>query len=86
VQLVGGASDSLCSIESGANRMLEHIAEVANATSEQSSASTSIAQRVEQISHMVEETTSTIRETAVTATELEQIAQGLRAQINRFKV
>jgi methyl-accepting chemotaxis protein len=86
VQLVGGASDSLCSIESGANRMLEHIAEVANATSEQSSASTSIAQRVEQISHMVEETTATIRETAETATELEQIAQGLRAQINRFKV
>ena len=86
VQLAGSASESLRAIESGAGRTLERIGEVADATREQSAASTSIAQRVETIAQMVEETTATIRGTAETASQLEQIAQGLKAQIGRFKV
>jgi methyl-accepting chemotaxis protein len=35
---------------------------------------------------MVDETTATIRGTAETAHQLEQIAQGLKGQIGRFKV
>ena len=86
VSLAGSASDSLRAIESGAGRTLERVGEVADATREQSAASTSIAQRVETIAQMVEETTATIRGTAETAGQLEQIAQGLKAQIGRFKV
>ncbi|MFB0936752.1 MAG: methyl-accepting chemotaxis protein [Propionivibrio sp.] len=86
VQLAGSATESLQSIESGAGRTLQRIREVAEATQEQGSASTSIAQRVEQIAQMVEETTATIRSTADTATQLEHIAQGLQAQIRRFRV
>ena len=86
VHLAGSASESLRAIESGAGRTLERIGEVADATREQSAASTSIAQRVETIAQMVEETTATIRGTADTAGQLEQIAQGLKAQIGRFKV
>ena len=57
-----------------------------DATREQSAASTSIAQRVETIAQMVEETSTTIRGTAETANQLELIAQGLKAQIGRFRV
>jgi methyl-accepting chemotaxis protein len=86
VLLAGSASESLRSIEAGAGRTLVRIREVADATREQSVASTSIAQRVETIAQMVEETTVTIRGTAETATRLELIAQDLKAQIGRFKV
>lgn len=86
VLLAGHASESLRGIEVGAGRTLERIGEVATATREQSSASTSIAQRVEEIAQMVDETTATIRSTADSANQLEQIAHGLQGQIAKFKV
>ena len=86
VQLASSASESLRSIEAGAGRTLDRIGEVASATREQSSASTSIAQRVEEIAQMVDQTTATIRSTADAAHELEQIAQGLKTQVGRFRV
>ena len=86
VQLASSASESLRGIESGAQRTLERVAEVASATREQSTASTSIAQRVEDIAQRVEQTSETIRETAASANNLELIAQDLMQQIARFKV
>ena len=86
VQLAGSASESLRSIEAGAGRTLDRIGDVASATREQSAASTSIAQRVEEIAQMVDQTTATIRGTADAALALEQIAQGLKGQVGRFKV
>ncbi|WP_245580513.1 methyl-accepting chemotaxis protein [Azonexus hydrophilus] len=86
VALASSASDSLRAIEDGARRTLERIGEVADATKEQSTASTSIAQRVEQIANMVEETTQTIRGTASTAHQLQEIAVNLKQLISRFKV
>jgi methyl-accepting chemotaxis protein len=86
VALASSASESLRAIEEGARRTLERIGEVADATKEQSTASTSIAQRVEQIANMVEETTQTIRGTATTAHQLQDIAVSLKQLISRFKV
>ncbi|KAB2921091.1 MAG: methyl-accepting chemotaxis protein [Dechloromonas sp.] len=86
VTLAASASESLQAIEEGARRTLARIGEVADATREQSAASTSIAQRVEQIANMVEETTTTIRGTAVAAHQLEGIANNLKTLIGRFKV
>lgn len=86
VELANSAADSLHAIESGARRTLAQVGEVADATLEQSAASTSIAQRVEQIANMVEETTHTIRGAARSAHELEQIAGNLKALIGRFRV
>ena len=86
VELAGSASESLNAIESGARRTLERVGEVADATHEQSAASTSIAQRVEQVANMVEETTNTIRGTASSAHELEVIPGNLKALIGRFRV
>ncbi len=86
VQLATSASNSLRAIQDGARRTLTRVGEVADATQEQSSASTSIAQRVEQIANMVEETTTTIRGTAETAHQLEKIANSLKQQIGKFRV
>ena len=86
VQLAGSATESLRTIEAGARRTLDRVAEVADATHEQSTASTLIAQRVEQIANMVEATTETIRGTATTAHQLENIAVSLKALIGKFKV
>ena len=86
VDLASSASASLQSIEDGARRTLTRVGEVADATREQSAASTSIAQRVEQIANMVEETTTTIRGTAASAHQLETIANNLKALIGRFRV
>lgn len=86
VELAGAASSSLQVIETGAGRTLERIREVANATLEQSAASTSIAQRVDQIAQMVESTANTMRTTADTAKQLERVALGLKARISRFHI
>jgi len=86
VQLAGSAMESLRAIEAGARRTLERVGEVADATMEQSAASTSIAQRVEQIANMVEATTDTIRGTAATAHQLEDIAVSLKQLIEKFRV
>ena len=85
VQLASSAAESLQAIEDGARRTLERVGEVADATKEQSSASTSIAQRVEQIANAVEETTATIHGTAASAHELEAIASNLRQLVGQFK-
>jgi len=86
VELAASASESLRAIEDGARRTLERVGEVADATHEQSAASTSIAQRVEQIANMVEETTNTIRSAAETAHQLENIANSLKQQMSKFRV
>ena len=86
VDLASSASSSLLAIEDGARRTLARVGEVADATREQSSASTAIAQRVEQIANTVEETTRTIRGTAESAQQLKTIANSLKTMISRFKV
>ncbi|WP_281984236.1 methyl-accepting chemotaxis protein [Azonexus hydrophilus] len=84
--LSDAAMKSLHAIEQGARRTLERVAEVADATKEQSAASISIAQRVEHIAYMVEETAATIRGTAQRARDLESIAGNLKQQVERFKI
>ena len=86
VGLAGEASASLLSIEESARRTLTRIGDVANATREQSSTSTAIAQRVEQVASMVENTSLTIQQTMGTARQLESIADDLRRQIGRFSI
>jgi methyl-accepting chemotaxis protein len=85
VELANGASESLHAIQEGAKLALDRVHDVADATREQSAASTNIAQRVERIAQMVEETSVTIRANAETAASLERIARNLREQVARFK-
>ncbi len=86
VLLASSASDLLHEIENSASRMLGHVSDVADATGEQSAASTAIAQKVEEISHMLDETCASINATNNTAQALHQIAQQLKTQVAVFKV
>ena len=86
VSLAASAADALQAIETGARQTLERVREIADATREQSAASTSIAQRVEEISNMVESTSENIRGAADAAIGLERIAVSLKDQIARFRV
>ena len=79
------AASSLGQIKEGAETTLTRIREVASATKEQSVASTSIAQRVEQISQMVEETSAAMSSTAETAAQMEAISVELARLIQRFR-
>lgn len=69
-----------------ARQTLERVREIADSTREQSTASTYIAQRVEEISNMVESTSESIRGAADAAVGLERIAVSLKDQIARFRV
>ena len=79
------AAASLQQIRDDAQTTLTSISDVADATREQSIASTSIAQRVEQIAQMVEETTAAMQSTAETAREMERIAAELSSLVSRFR-
>jgi methyl-accepting chemotaxis protein len=85
VRLAGSAAETLRAIRDGAQLTLDRIRDVAEATKEQSAASTSIAQRVEQIARMVENTNDLMQRTASTAQTLERISDDLGTQVERFK-
>jgi len=80
-----GAAESLRQIKEGAQVTLSHIREVADATKEQSVASNSIAQRVEEIASMVEATSATMQTTAETAENLKRISTELHQLVSRFR-
>ena len=80
------AGTAIALIHTGAGRTVNAINEISDALGEQSAASTSIAQQVEEISHMVENTSANIRGAAEAAVNLERIAGGLKEQIARFRV
>lgn len=85
VRLASGAAEVLRAIRDGATHTLERIRDVADATREQSEASTSIAQRVEEIARMIEQTNDRMQDTAGTARMLSAIADALDAQVAYFK-
>jgi methyl-accepting chemotaxis protein len=85
VQAAQGAAESLRKIKEGAHSTLASIREVADATKEQSVASTNIAQRVEQIAQRVEETSAAMQSTAETAADMEKISGELNRLISRFR-
>ncbi len=79
------AATALRRIEEGALTTLQHIREVAESTREQSQASDSIAQRVEEIATMVEQTSAAMHSSAETAVRLERIAGELNTLVARFR-
>ena len=85
VSAAEGAADSLRKIKDGAQSTMSSIRDVANATNEQSVASSSIARKVEEIATMVDETTAAMQSTAETAADLEKIAKELTELMSRFR-
>lgn len=60
--------------------------DVANATTQQVSTATDIAQHVERIASMAEETNAAMQNNAEAAHEMDRIATVLRQHISRFRV
>ncbi|PTD96569.1 methyl-accepting chemotaxis protein [Pseudothauera lacus] len=85
VELVQGAAGSLREIRGGTDVALERIRDVADATKEQGSVSTSIAQQVEQIAQMVEGTSNSMRSAVGAVEELEKLAADLHDLVSRFR-
>lgn len=79
------AAESLRQIQDGTRQTLEHVRDVSASTREQSVASTSIAQKVEEISVVVDANAGAIKRTASTAAEMERIAADLSRLIARFR-
>ena len=79
------ATSLLAQIKEGAESTVISVTGVANSTQEQTLASSSIAEKVDQIAHMMEITSSAMRSTADSAKQLDHIASELNSMVSRFK-
>ncbi|KAF0813938.1 Methyl-accepting chemotaxis protein McpP [Andreprevotia sp. IGB-42] len=86
VEMADRAAATLREISSGASETLAKIRDVANATSEQSLASSSVATNVEHIARMVEESADSVRAANENVRSLEQLASDLRSAVARFRL
>ena len=86
VTLATQAGDAMAQIQSNASQVVDTVADISSALREQSAASTEIAKNVEHIAQMAEQNTAAVAENATTARELENLAEGLQAEIRRFRV
>ena len=80
------AGEAITAIRQDASRVVVAVEEIGNALREQSTASTDIAKRVEQIAQMGEENSAAVEETAVVASSLENLAGRLQTVAGRFRV
>lgn len=78
--------DAIVAIRRNASQVVVAVEEIGNALREQSTASTDIAKRVEQIAQMGEENSAAVEETAVVASSLESLASRLQGVAGRFRV
>lgn len=79
------ATALLAQIRQGAESTLVSVTGVANSTQEQTLASSSIAEKVDQIAQMMEITSGAMHSTAESAKELNHIASELNTMVSRFK-
>jgi len=73
-------------IHSGSERVRHAVNEIVQSLGEQSSAADDLAKRVELVAQMAEETSASVTDSAETAGRLESLAQGLLAEISRFRL
>jgi methyl-accepting chemotaxis protein len=78
-------AEALAAINDGAKRTLDRINEIAAATRQQGSASTSIAQNIEHIAQMTDSNCGVVQESSAAAHNLEGLANSLLGEVARFK-
>jgi methyl-accepting chemotaxis protein len=83
---VGETARMLTSIHDAADNVRDKVAEITSAAIEQRAASTEIAQNVERIAQMVEQNSASSEEVSTTAGHLGDLAAGLKAELDQFKV
>jgi methyl-accepting chemotaxis protein/methyl-accepting chemotaxis protein-3 (ribose and galactose sensor receptor) len=86
VETANNAANTLREINAEANATLANFREVANSTSEQSTASDSVAGSVEKIAQMIEAMASSVNSANQNVQTLERLAVELRDSVARFRV
>lgn len=86
VQMVGRAGSSMEKIQDGVQQVLASVADISSALREQNSASTLIAQNVQNIARMAEDTSGIVRDVSDSASRLEQMAMQLKESVSQFKL
>ncbi|MBK8335256.1 MAG: methyl-accepting chemotaxis protein [Sterolibacteriaceae bacterium] len=85
VDLANKAARALTEIRESTEQTQAKVADIADATNEQSGASNEIARHVERIARMTDENSTAATEAAQLASRLEGFAGNLRAQVERFR-
>ncbi|WP_018607584.1 methyl-accepting chemotaxis protein [Uliginosibacterium gangwonense] len=86
VSLAESAASALTEISASTDATLHKIHDVAHATAEQNSASTSIASNIERIATMVEESERSVRNVGDAVSALSRMAQDMDASLARFRL
>ncbi len=86
VAMAAKAGESMQRIESSTAQVLAAVAEIAGALNEQNSASTLIAQNVEEIATMADQNGNTVKEVSRAADHLDQLAGRLKSSVSMFRM
>nr|WP_051338761.1 methyl-accepting chemotaxis protein [Sulfuricella denitrificans] len=86
VTLANQAGSAIVQIKDGAEQVVGVVNDISSALAEQSSASNDIAAQVEKVAQMTEENSAAAAETASAADNLQELANTMRAAVNRFKI
>ncbi|WP_199104494.1 methyl-accepting chemotaxis protein [Aquitalea sp. ASV11] len=86
VQMAAQAGDALQQINSASAQALDKVRSIATATTEQSQASNSVAQNIEQISGRMEESSHAVAQACQHVAQLEQLTAALHQSVARFQV
>ncbi len=86
VSLARKTSESMLSINQGAQQVMDTVTDISNALREQGVASNEIAVNVENIARRSEENSSAVRAVAETALHLEKLAADTRQAVSRFRI
>jgi methyl-accepting chemotaxis protein/methyl-accepting chemotaxis protein-2 (aspartate sensor receptor) len=86
VELAQQAAQSIASIHGNNSALIEKIHEIANATAEQSLASTDIARNAERISSMAADNDGAVQHSAQATRQAQALAASLREIVSHFKL
>jgi methyl-accepting chemotaxis protein len=86
VTLANQAGSAIVQIKDGAEQVVVVVNDISSALTEQSSASNDIAAQVEKVAQMTEENSAAAAETSSSANNLQELANDMRAAVNRFKI
>jgi methyl-accepting chemotaxis protein len=86
VKLTEQASEALQNILISAEMTVTSNGDIARATRDQHAASTDVTLGVERIAQMTEENSAAVQQTATLAAHLEELSDGLRSAVRRFKL
>ncbi|TJZ72962.1 methyl-accepting chemotaxis protein [Chitiniphilus eburneus] len=80
------AAGSLVDIRQRADSLVDSVRQIADATREQASASTDIAQHIERISNMAQQNNDVVDQVSLAVSDLDRLSSSLRGIVNRFRI